>query len=71
MSIYKVPIGKLDLEAGIGHCLNDRAFKLNDIILLCQKNPSFLIADCLLVQKPFSTSVRIRTPCSVSATVFS
>ena len=33
-------VGKLYLEASVGQCLNDYAFKLDDIILLCQNNPS-------------------------------
>ena len=39
MSCYHMPIGKLDFEASVGQCLNDYAFKLDDIVLLCQSNP--------------------------------
>ena len=40
MSCYHMSIGKLDLEASVGQRLNHYAFKLDDIILLCQNNPS-------------------------------
>jgi hypothetical protein len=39
MSRYQMAVRELDLEAGVGQCLNDGAFKLNDIIFLCQSNP--------------------------------
>ena len=67
MGCYHVSVGELHFEASVGQCLNHYAFKLNDIILLCQNNPSSLF----VTQKPFSTSVRISTPSLVSATVFS
>ena len=40
MGCYHMSVGKLDFEASVGQCLNDYAFKLDDIVLLCQKNPS-------------------------------
>jgi len=36
-------VRKLHLKAGVGKCLNDRAFELNNIVLLCQKNPSLTV----------------------------
>ena len=40
MGCYHMSVGKLDLEASVGQCLNHYAFKLDDVILLCQNNPS-------------------------------
>lgn len=37
---YNVTVWQLHLKAGVGQCLNHRAFKLDNIFLLCQKNPS-------------------------------
>ena len=37
---HNVTVGQLHLEARVGQGLNDRAFKFDDIVLLCQKNPS-------------------------------
>ena len=71
MRRHDVTVGQLHFEAGVGQCLNNRAFKFDDIFLLCQKNPSSHIVVVVCGQKPFSTSVRISTPFAVSATVFS
>ena len=43
MSGHHMTVGKLHLEAGVGKCLNDRALELNNIVLLCQKNPSLTV----------------------------
>ena len=40
MGCYHMSVGKLDLEASVGQSLNHYAFKLDDVILLCQNNPS-------------------------------
>ena len=40
MGCYHMSVRKLHLEACVGQCLNDNAFKLDHIILLCQNNPS-------------------------------
>ena len=37
---YDMTVWQLHLEAGVGQSLNYRAFKFDDIVLLCQKNPS-------------------------------
>ena len=37
---HHVSVGKLHLEARVGQRLNDYAFKLDYVILLCQNNPS-------------------------------
>ncbi len=71
MSRHDVTVRQLDFEAGVGQCLDNRAFKFDNILFLCQKNPSSLLCSLFVFQKPFSTSVRIRTPLLVSATVFS
>lgn len=42
MSCYHVSVRQLDMKACVGQRLNHYAFKLNDIILLCQNNPSSL-----------------------------
>ena len=42
MGCYHMSVGQLDLEASVGQRLNDYAFKLDDVILLCQNNPSYL-----------------------------
>ena len=69
MGCYHMSVWKLHLEACVGQCLNNYAFKFDDVILLCQNNPSYLFS--FVTQKPFSTSVRTITPSLVSATVFS
>jgi len=33
-------VGQLHLEASVGQRLNDYTFKFDDVILLCQNNPS-------------------------------
>ena len=40
MGCYHMSVGKLDFEASVGECLNDYAFKLDDIILLCHNDSS-------------------------------
>ncbi len=40
MGCYHMSVGKLDFEASVGQSLNHYAFKLDDVILLCQNNPS-------------------------------
>ena len=40
MGCYHMSVGQLHLEASVGQCLNNYAFKFDDIILLCQNNPS-------------------------------
>ena len=42
MSSHHVTVRKLYLKARVGKCLNDRALELDNIVLLCQKNPSSL-----------------------------
>lgn len=37
---HDVTVRQLDFEASVGKCFHHRAFKLNNVILLCQKNPS-------------------------------
>ena len=39
VSRYHMAVRELDLEASVGQCLNDCAFKLDDVIFLCQSNP--------------------------------
>jgi len=43
VSGHHMTVRKLHLKAGVGKCLNDRAFELNNIVLLCQKNPSLTV----------------------------
>ena len=40
VSRHDVTVRELHLEAGVGQCLNNRAFKFDYVILLCQNNPS-------------------------------
>ena len=42
MRRHNVTVRQLDFEAGVGQCLDDRTFKFDDILFLCQKNPSSL-----------------------------
>ena len=78
---HDVTVRQFDFEASVGERLHHRAFKLDDVILLCQNNPSlwqFLIFVSRVrktlkqaFQKSRSTCVRINTPRLVRATVFS
>lgn len=70
MRCHHMSVRELDPEARVRESLHDHAFKLDDIILLCQNNPSLLLR-FVTVQKSFSTCVRMSTPSLVSATVFS
>ena len=70
MRCHHMSVRELDPEARVRECFHDHAFKLDDIILLCQNNPSFALY-WLVTQKSFSTNVRIITPSLVRATVFS
>ena len=67
---HDVTVRQLDLEAGVRQCLNDCTFKLDNVVLLCPKNPSLTYFVCVF-QKSVSICVRIKTPSLVSATVFS
>ena len=43
VSGHHMTVRKLHLKAGVGKCLNDRALELDNIVLLCQKNPSLTV----------------------------
>ena len=45
---HDMTVGELHLEACVGQCLNDHAFKFDYVILLCQNNPSLLSDVCVL-----------------------
>ena len=45
---YDMTVRELYFEASVGQCLNNYAFKLDYVILLCQNNPSLLIDVCVL-----------------------
>ena len=72
MSRYDMPVGKLDLEGGIGQCLNYFTLKFDNIILR-QNNPSSAVFCDIVIStyQLLSTNVVITTPSEVRATVFS
>ena len=43
MRCHHMSVRELDPEACVRECFHDHAFKLDDIILLCQNNPSFTL----------------------------